>query len=140
MESTGQSSDAAIGQSNIQSTGESSNAAVIGESSKASTEESGMAPESIDVMPGAISISSTEELCMVAAAESSISMLEGSSIAFPEESKIMSTGEPNVAIVGKSNLADMVVEERNIPECKPKIQLLYFPVLLCKKPSKFQID
>ena len=136
MESTGQSSDAAIGQSNIQSTGESSNAAVIGESSKASTEESGMAPESTDVMPGAISISSTEELCMVATAESSISMLEGSSIAFPEES----TGEPNVAIVGESNLADMVVEERNIPECKPETQLLYFPLLLCKKPSKFQID
>ena len=140
MESIGQSSDAAIGESNIQSTGEFSNAAVIGESSKASTEESGMAPESIDVMPGAISISSTKESCMVATAESSISMLEGSSMAFPEQSKIMSTGEPNVPIVGESNLVDMVLKDRNIPECKPETQLLYFPVLLCMKPSKLQID
>lgn len=139
MESTGQSSDAATGQCKmpLQSTGVSS-AAVSGESSKTSTEESIMAPESIEsnVIPIAISVSSTKESCIVATGESSISMLEGSSMAFPEESRIMSTGEPNVVIVEESNLVDMVVEEGNISECKPKTQLLYFPVLLCKNPIK----
>ena len=124
MESTEQSSDAATGQCKmpLQSTGVSS-AAVSGESSKTSTNESVMAPESI-------------ESNVIATGESSISMLEGSSMAFPEESRIMSTGEPNVVIVEESNLVDMVVEEGNISECKPKTQLLYFPVLLCKNPIK----
>ena len=119
MESTGQSSNAATGQCKmpLQSTGVSS-AAVSGESSKTSTEESVMAPESIEsnVIPIAISVSSTKESCIVA------------------------TGEPNVVIVEESNLVDMVVEEGNISECKPKTQLLYFPVLLCKNPIKLYID